>query len=321
MNEPLITANHVSKYFEQKSFLGGKSVLKAVDEVDITIHRGETLGLVGESGCGKSTLSRTLVRILEPSGGTISYGGADITSLKGNDLAPYHSKMQIIYQDPYSALNPNWTVEAIVAEPLAPLRLSKEAKRERVLSLLADVGLREDAIHRRPGAFSGGQRQRIGIARALSTNPEFIVCDEPISALDVSIQAQVINLLMDLKAKRALSYLFVAHDLAMVRHIADRVAVMYLGKIVEEAPTEVLFNHPLHPYTRSLFSVIPIPDPILAREVKRVPLQGELPDPMHIPSGCRFRTRCPYATTMCEAEAPTMVDVGGAHKVACHLHK
>jgi len=293
----------------------------AVDGVSFTIAKGETLGLVGESGCGKSTVGRTLLRLLEPTAGTVKVAGEDITHLDGERLLPYRRRMQMIYQDPYASLNPRMTAGEIVGEPMVVHDVgTTPERREKVASLFERVGLRPEAVGRYPHEFSGGQRQRIGIARALALNPDLIVGDEPVSALDVSIQAQIINLLMDLQDEFGLSYLFVAHDLAVVEHISHRVAVMYLGRIVEMTDRKSLFEMPLHPYTEALLSAVPIPK-ASARSRKRVILTGDVPSPINPPSGCHFHARCPYAMPRCKTESPPLREVVPGHVAACHLHE
>ncbi len=295
--------------------------IKAVDGVSFFIRRGETLGLVGESGCGKSTTGRAILQLYRPTAGHVYFEGKDLTQLKGSELRHIRRRMQMIFQDPYASLNPRMTVENIVGEPLEIHGLAKgKAKRERVQELLAQVGLNPYFVNRYPHEFSGGQRQRIGIARALAVDPDFIVCDEPISALDVSIQAQIINLLEDLQAERGLTYLFIAHDLSVVRHISDRVAVMYLGKIVELADRNELYENPLHPYTQALLSAVPIPDPDIEAKRQRIILEGDVPSPANPPKGCNFHTRCPRAMDICREQEPAFVDVGGGHYVACFLY-
>jgi len=295
--------------------------VQAVDDISFTIPRGETLGLVGESGCGKTTAGRVILGLYPATAGSISIDGHNVRTAKGADLMAIRRKAQMIFQDPYASLNPRWTVSAIVGEPLRVHKLLKTQKErtERVKELMGLVGLSSRLVNRFPHEFSGGQRQRIGIARALASDPLFIVCDEPISALDVSIQAQVVNLLEDLQDRFGLTYLFIAHDLSMVRHICTRVAVMYLGVIVELAEHNELYENPQHPYTRSLLSSVPVPDPKTARSRKRQVLQGDVPSPISPPSGCRFHTRCPVAVDRCSSERPEWRDIGGEHWVACHL--
>jgi oligopeptide transport system ATP-binding protein len=293
--------------------------VKAVDGVTFDIYRGETLGLVGESGCGKTTAGRTILQLYRPTAGQVTFDGTDLSTLKGEDLRRMRQRMQMIFQDPYASLNSRWTISRIIGEPLRVHKLaSGQEQIERVQELLRIVRLNPRFVNRYPHEFSGGQRQRIGVARALASNPEFIICDEPISALDVSIQAQVINLLEELQEQFGLTYLFIAHDLSMVRHICTRVAVMYLGQIVELAEKDELYDHPVHPYTQALLSAVPVPDPPLERKRKRVVLEGDVPSPVDPPPGCRFSTRCPVAKEMCSEEEPPWRDVGGGHFVACH---
>jgi oligopeptide/dipeptide ABC transporter ATP-binding protein len=320
---PLLEVEGLKKHFAIHKGVFSKvaGYVYAVDGVSFRIGRGETLGLVGESGCGKSTVGRTLLKLLEPTDGTIRVAGEDITRLAGERLLPYRRRMQMIYQDPYASLNPRMTAGDIVGEPLIVHQIgTQEERRERVAALFERVGLRPEAVNAYPHEFSGGQRQRIGIARALALNPELIVGDEPVSALDVSIQAQIINLLMDLQDEFKLSYLFVAHDLAVVEHISHRVAVMYLGRIVEMTDKRSLFEMPLHPYTEALLSAVPIPKRS-ARSRKRVILKGDVPSPINPPSGCHFHTRCPYAMPRCRQEAPALREVAPAHWASCHLHE
>lgn len=322
MDNSILELQDIKKYFSVKSkkLFGKKRVLKAVDGVSLKIRKGEIFGLVGESGCGKTTLGRTALRLYEPTDGKILFDGNDITHLSDKELAPYKKRMQIIFQDPYASLNPRFTVGDLISEPMKIHKICpREEQIERVQSLLEVVGLKPDHIRRYPHEFSGGQRQRIGIARALAVDPEFIMCDEPISALDVSIQAQIINMLQELQEKRGLSYLFVAHDLSMVRHISHRIGVMYLGNLVECGPCDKVYGHPLHPYTAALISAVPIPDPIRAKSKQRTILQGEIPSPMNPPIGCPFSSRCPRKTARCTDEKPELKDVDGV-QVACHLY-
>ena len=316
----LLEAKNLSKYFPVKNFFG-KLVqeVRAVDRVNLSIKKGETFGLVGESGCGKSTLGRTLIRMYEPTDGILTYDGHDITKTKGKELLAYHKRMQIIFQDPYSALDPHQNVREIMAEPISVFeKLPEKEMDERIVSLLEKVGMKADDMEKYAYEFSGGQRQRIGIARALSVSPEFLLCDEPISALDVSIQAQVVNVLEDLQQELGLTYLFIAHDLAIVRHISDRIGVMYLGHLVELADGEELYRSPLHPYTQMLLSAIPIADPDLSAARKRMKLDGEIPSPLNPPSGCPFRTRCPRADEICAQSMPLLKEAAPGHLTACH---
>lgn len=313
----LIEIKNLKKYFPVKTGFMKYNYVKAVDDVSFFVKKGETLGLVGESGCGKTTLGRTILRLHEPTEGQIFYNGEDITHA---DMLPLRRKMQIIFQDPYASLDPRMTVGDIVGEALDIHKMyqSKEERRDKINALLDTVGLNTEHSNRFAHEFSGGQRQRIGIARALAVSPEFIVCDEPISALDVSIQAQVVNMLEDLQAERGFTYLFIAHDLSVVKHISNRIGVMYLGHMVELSDSNELYRHPLHPYTQTLLSAIPIANPRLSRAKKRIILQGEIPSPMNPPSGCTFRTRCPYATDECAKEAPTLKECAKGHYAACH---
>ena len=315
-SEYLVEVEDLKEYFPIHTGFGKTTMLKAVDGVSFRIRPGETLGLVGESGCGKTTVGRTLLHLYKPTGGTIRFNGAEVTEKNMHD---YRRQMQMVFQDPYSSLDPRMTVEDIIGEPLDVHHLyqTKAERREKILNLMELVGLNAEHATRYAHEFSGGQRQRIGIARALAVDPKFIVCDEPVSALDVSIQAQVVNMFEELQEKLGVAYLFIAHDLLVVRHISKRVAVMYLGRIVEIADTDELYDHPIHPYTLSLLSAVPIPDPKTARASKRIILEGDVPSPLHMPSGCPFRTRCRYATEKCAQEAPQLTDRGGDHLVAC----
>ncbi len=325
MSNYLLEVEHLQKHFPIKGggFGKNKKVVQALDDLTFGIKRGETLGMVGESGCGKTTAGRTILRLHEPTDGKIIYDG-NVLFDKENKIAvnmlPYRKKMQIVFQDPYASLDPRMTVGDIVGEPIDIHNLcsNKQERYDRIIGLLERVGLNSEHANRYPHEFSGGQRQRVGIARALAVDPEFIVCDEPISALDVSIQAQVINMFEDLQDQMGLTYLFIAHDLSVVKHISDRIVVMYLGRMVELADSYELTMHSMHPYTRSLVSAIPIADPVTARKSKRIILEGDVPSPIDPPSGCRFRTRCPYADERCAAEVPEFKEVTSGHFVACH---
>ncbi|MEZ4462558.1 MAG: ABC transporter ATP-binding protein [bacterium] len=319
-NTPLLEVKNLKKHFPITKGLLSRVVghVKAVDDVSFTVNANETVGLVGESGCGKTTAGRTLLRLIEPTSGSAMFEGQDVFTLGREDLRAARRNMQIIFQDPYSSLNPRMTIESIIGEAIEFHGIAKgDARREMVEGLLERVGLQPSYITRYPHEFSGGQRQRLGIARALALNPKFIVCDEAVSALDVSVQAQVINLLQDLQQEFNLSYLFIAHDLSVVKHISDRIAVMYLGQIVEMAPCDELFESPRHPYTQALLSAIPHPNP--RRRAKRVILEGDVPSPINPPSGCRFHTRCPARFKPCATIEPSAHDVGGGHLVKCHL--
>lgn len=318
MSTPIIEIKNLKKYFEVGGgFLRKPKYVQAVDDVSFSIARGETLGLVGESGCGKSTIGRTMLRLHEPTGGTIRFDGKDITS---GSMLPYRKRMQIIFQDPYASLDPRMTVGDIVGEPLDIHRMfpKKADRNQRVLQLLDLVGLNSEHMNRYPNEFSGGQRQRISIARSMALQPDFMVCDEPISALDVSIQAQVINMLMELQQKLELTYLFIAHDLSVVRHISSRVGVMYLGSMMELTDAKLLYRNPEHPYTQALLSAIPIPDPNVSRARKRIVLEGDVPSPIDPPTGCKFHTRCPYTREICVKERPEMLELEPGHLCACH---
>ncbi len=323
MTETLIRVEHLTKHFPiYKGLIFQKQIgaVQAVDDVSFFIRKGETLGLVGESGCGKSTTGRTLLRLHEPTSGKIFYKDKDITELPADEMRALRRNLQIIFQDPYASLDPRMTIGGIISEPLEIHNIGTPKERqERVQELLQLVGLSPYFINRYPHEFSGGQRQRIGIARALALQPEFIVCDEPISALDVSIQAQVVNLLEELQEKFGLTYLFIAHDLSMVRHISDRVAVMYLGKVVELAARDELYTNPLHPYSQALLSAVPIPDPVKEASRQRIILEGDVPSPINPPKGCRFHPRCPLADEICRQETPEWREVRPDHWVACHM--
>jgi len=319
----LVRVEHLKKYFPiTRGLIFSRHVgdIKAVDDVSFDVYRGETLGLVGESGCGKTTTGRTIVQLYRPTAGRIYYDGQDLVQMRGSELRHMRRRVQIIFQDPYASLNPRLTVGAIVGEPLEIHRAVRgKEMRERVEELLQLVGLDPYFINRYPHEFSGGQRQRIGVARTLALDPEFIVCDEPISALDVSIQAQIVNLLEELQERLGLTYLFIAHDLSMVRHISDRVAVMYLGKIVELTDRNTLYTDPLHPYTQALLSAVPIPDPVVEEKRQRIILEGDVPSPANPPPGCNFNPRCPVAMDVCSEVEPGFIEVEPGHFCACHL--
>lgn len=317
-DKKLLEVQNLKQYFPVSGgTLLEKKVVKAVDDISFYINKGETLGLVGESGCGKTTAGRATLRLYEPTGGRIFYNGKDITHA---NMLPYRRKMQIVFQDPYASLNPRMTVGDVVGEAIDIHHLAANAKerQERIVELLGLVGLNSEHANRYPHEFSGGQRQRVGIARALAVSPEFIVCDEPVSALDVSIQAQVINMFEELQDRMGLTYLFIAHNLSVVKHISNRIGVMYLGKLVELADSYELTAHSAHPYTRSLISAIPIADPNTSRSSKRIVLEGDVPSPLNPPSGCRFRTRCPYADKLCAAKEPEMQEISPGHFASCH---
>ena len=315
MSEYLVEVEHLKQYFQVRSGFRNMT-LKAVDDVSFCIKPGETLGLVGESGCGKTTVGRSLLHLYDPTGGTVRFEGEEVTK---KNIQRMRAKMQMVFQDPYSSLDPRMTAEDIIGEPLDVHRLcaSRKERRDKVISLMELVGLNSEHATRYAHEFSGGQRQRIGIARALAVDPKFIVCDEPVSALDVSIQAQVINMFEDLQSQLGVAYLFIAHDLLVVQHISNRIAVMYLGHVVELADANELMSDPKHPYTQSLLSAVPIPDPKTARKKNRIVLEGDVPSPLNMPSGCPFRTRCRYATEQCAMERPELTDRGGGHMVAC----
>ena len=323
MSDKLLQVEHLKQYFPAGGMGKNRKFVKAVDDVSFFVNRGETLGLVGESGCGKTTTGRSILRLYEPTGGKITFDGNVILDVENKvkvDMLPYRQTMQLVFQDPYASLDPRMTVGDIVGEAIDihKLAANKKERHDRIISMLEKVGLNSEHANRYPHEFSGGQRQRVGIARALAVNPQFIVCDEPISALDVSIQAQVVNMFEELQEQMGLTYLFIAHDLSVVKHISDRIGVMYLGKMVELADSYELVARSLHPYTKSLISAIPIADPIKARASKRIVLQGDVPSPLNPPTGCRFRTRCPYADECCAQKEPEWREVEKGHYVACH---
>ena len=323
MSDKLLQVEHLKQYFPAGGMGKNRKFVKAVDDVSFFVNKGETLGLVGESGCGKTTTGRSILRLYEPTGGKITFDGNVILDVENKvkvDMLPYRLKMQMVFQDPYASLDPRMTVGDIVGEAIDihKLAANKKERHDRIISMLEKVGLNSEHANRYPHEFSGGQRQRVGIARALAVNPQFIVCDEPISALDVSIQAQVVNMFEELQEQMGLTYLFIAHDLSVVKHISDRIGVMYLGKMVELADSYELVARSLHPYTKSLISAIPIADPIKARASKRIVLQGDVPSPLNPPTGCRFRTRCPYADECCAQKEPEWREVEKGHYVACH---
>lgn len=323
MSDKLLQVEHLKQYFPAGGMGKNRKFVKAVDDVSFFVNKGETLGLVGESGCGKTTTGRSILRLYEPTGGKITFDGNVILDVENKvkvDMLPYRQKMQMVFQDPYASLDPRMTVGDIVGEAIDIHKLAadKKERHDMIISMLEKVGLNSEHANRYPHEFSGGQRQRVGIARALAVNPQFIVCDEPISALDVSIQAQVVNMFEELQEQMGLTYLFIAHDLSVVKHISDRIGVMYLGKMVELADSYELVARSLHPYTKSLISAIPIADPIKARASKRIVLQGDVPSPLNPPTGCRFRTRCPYADECCAQKEPEWREVEKGHYVACH---
>ena len=323
MSDKLLQVEHLKQYFPAGGMGKNRKFVKAVDDVSFFVNKGETLGLVGESGCGKTTTGRSILRLYEPTGGKITFDGNVILDVENKvkvDMLPYRQKMQMVFQDPYASLDPRMTVGDIVGEAIDihKLAANKKERHDRIISMLERVGLNSEHANRYPHEFSGGQRQRVGIARALAVNPQFIVCDEPISALDVSIQAQVVNMFEELQEQMGLTYLFIAHDLSVVKHISDRIGVMYLGKMVELADSYELVALSLHPYTKSLISAIPIADPVKARASKRIVLQGDVPSPLNPPTGCRFRTRCPYADECCAQKEPEWREVEKGHYVACH---
>ncbi|AYB40886.1 ABC transporter ATP-binding protein [Brevibacillus laterosporus] len=317
----LVDVEHLKKYYPiNKGFFGGtKKYVKAVDDISFQIYKGETFGLVGESGCGKSTTGRSIVRLFDVTDGRILFDGHDVAKMSEQQLKPFRKRMQTIFQDPYSSLNPGMTVFELISEPMnIHDSLGEKERKEIIQDLLERVGLKKEHLDRYPHEFSGGQRQRVSIARSLAVKPEFIMCDEPISALDVSVQAQVVNMLEDLQSELGLTYLFIAHDLSMVRHISDRIGVMYLGQLVEVAESNELYDHPAHPYTQALLSSIPIADPKL-RNQKRIMMEGDIPSPLAAIRGCKFQSRCPYASSRCVEEQPKLVSISPGHQVACHL--
>jgi len=321
-HKSLVSVQHLVKYFllPKGLFSREQKVVKAVDDVSFEVYQGETLGLVGETGCGKTTTARTILQLYRPTSGKILFDGVDLVGLSENELRKTRRRMQMIFQDPYASLNPRMTVGAIISAPLdVHTTMNKKQKQDRVQELLKIVGLNPDFVNRYPHEFSGGQRQRIGIARALALNPDLVICDEPISSLDVSIQAQVVNLLEELQDRLGLTYIFVAHDLSMVRHISDRIVVMYLGKVVELADRNEIYLRPLHPYTKALMSAVPIPNPDKARNRKRIILAGDIPSPINPPVGCNFNTRCPMAAEKCFKEDPEYREISPDHFVACHF--
>jgi len=321
MSENILEVRNLCKHFEiNRGIFVPKQTLKAVDNVSFDVKKGETFGLVGESGCGKTTLGRTIVRLYKPTSGSIKFHGEEIANIKNDkDFLKYRKQLQMVFQDPYASLNPRMTVGEIIGEPMDIHKMhSPSERRDRVIELLKTVGLNPDHISRFPHEFSGGQRQRIGIARTLALDPEFIICDEPISALDVSIQAQIINLLEELRDERGLSYIFIAHDISMVKHISQSIAVMYLGNIVESGNCNEIYHDPQHPYTKALLSAVPIPDPDAAKSRQRIHLEGEIPSPLNPPSGCPFRTRCPYAQKICAEVKPELREINN-RKIACHV--
>jgi oligopeptide transport system ATP-binding protein len=323
-NEPILQVRHLKKYFPIRKggiFSRETLVVKAVDDVSFDVSRGKTLGLVGETGSGKTTVGRTIIHLYEPTDGQIIFDGTDITHFNEEQMQKVRKEIQMIFQDPYASLDPRLTVEEIVTEPMEIHNLyTPEERRKRARELLNIVGLSPEHLNRFPHEFSGGQRQRIGLARALAVEPKFIICDEPVSALDVSIQAQIINTFEDMQEKFGLTYLFISHDIAMVKHISENIAVMYLGKIMENAPSSEIYKHPLHPYTQGLMAAVPIPDPKIEKKRTKVTLQGDISSNINLPTGCRFRPRCPYAMKICEEVEPDLIEVEKDHSVACHLY-